>query len=917
MPNPYTGDFDVVAEFAIPALNRLLAAMHQTERLLHSISVRVDDNPLPGSRHRFPVLGGVVDAFGDAVASQNGIGKPNPFPGPAAVTNAVLARQDPVVNVGSVTVVPIVPSHLQGKAQMQLFPPTVDVPDATGENLALRMNAMARYFPDPQTAPLAEFIRGDLQIIAPVNQVRSKAANVVEIDFKATEASIAFTPSYSSQPLTEDDVAGINLLIRNALVTSFQPSSATLPTAVADVQFKTLIGAPKAIAVLLNMSAHAAGSASVTSVFLGGADDFAYAASRDFALASLQPVVDNLLSQPFPPAKFSVNLGLTTLHFTYPITLESAAFDLLSGKIVMTVAGHAGQSNHSWAGPFDFTVTMDFTLAPAGATVTLVSGSISVDASSLLAELVDFFTGAVTNAIASARDAALQTSGAAATVSEMFDADQNLGNFLNSLLAPVAADAPPPDQRVELVYDRVDIEPAAIVLHGSLLLFGWPAAHVEYQPVPSSSGGGPFGSIVHPFGDGPDYSALKSWIPGGTIGQYEWSIEGLEQAFPFSIDQHKFVLLHSGPAATTGAAAVSGTSGPGSGAAVVGSSGSVVTAGGFVPPAYSPICLTVRGTRIAAAGPAVYQPVSGSVCGYTRLPVIAGALTSSAGFAPPALPVTKPGPAGEVLVTGHTTALVARNASEAPSVLVHFADAKSATQLDLLTKALAQSGRSDAPVAVVAVVPAAQLARIRYTQRVIYAEDADGAWARLYGVTGAHRPVTLIVGRQGTTLWKEEGPVDRDALAAALARTLVGGGSAPLSVPLLNARIGQPAPNFLFEYARGRVLPLRKLAGRPVVLVFWRSTSAPSIQAVLEAERGSAAGPALVLAVNDGEPADHARAAAAAHGVTTVVVADSKREISLAYGVTLWPTILTLDAGGTITAIRFGHAPAARGGESR
>ena len=57
----------------------------------------------------------------------------------------------------------------------------------------------------------------------------------------------------------------------------------------------------------------------------------------------------------------------------------------------------------------------------------------------------------------------------------------------------------------------------------------------------------------------------------------------------------------------------------------------------------------------------------------------------------------------------------------------------------------------------------------------------------------------------------------------------------------------------------GRELPLAKLKGRRVVLVFWRSESAPSMQAIaaaLQAKNG--AQPPLVLAINDGEPAQHA-----------------------------------------------------------
>ena len=43
MANDLTGDFDVVAEFSIPAANRVLAAMHRGGRVSHSWTLRVDD----------------------------------------------------------------------------------------------------------------------------------------------------------------------------------------------------------------------------------------------------------------------------------------------------------------------------------------------------------------------------------------------------------------------------------------------------------------------------------------------------------------------------------------------------------------------------------------------------------------------------------------------------------------------------------------------------------------------------------------------------------------------------------------------------------------------------------------------------------------------------------------------------------
>src|SRR5688500_12255622 len=45
MSNDLTGDYDVVVQFSTGAVNRVLAAMHRGNRLLHSLSTRVDDNP--------------------------------------------------------------------------------------------------------------------------------------------------------------------------------------------------------------------------------------------------------------------------------------------------------------------------------------------------------------------------------------------------------------------------------------------------------------------------------------------------------------------------------------------------------------------------------------------------------------------------------------------------------------------------------------------------------------------------------------------------------------------------------------------------------------------------------------------------------------------------------------------------------
>jgi peroxiredoxin len=132
-----------------------------------------------------------------------------------------------------------------------------------------------------------------------------------------------------------------------------------------------------------------------------------------------------------------------------------------------------------------------------------------------------------------------------------------------------------------------------------------------------------------------------------------------------------------------------------------------------------------------------------------------------------------------------------------------------------------------------------------------------------------------------------------------------------VTVPRLNARIGQPAANFLFEYAPGREMPLAKLKGQSVVVVFWKSAAKASIQAVRDLQVNAARSkPApLVLAVNDGDDPQVARAVATESGITATLVTDPKRGISAAYGVSLWPTIVRISPSGAVTGIGYGYVP--------
>ena len=876
MPNNLTGDFDVVAEFSIPAANRVLAAMHRSERFLHSISVRVDDDPPPGPVVP-PVVVGAVDSFGDAIVNHSRIGTPNPFPGDHAATDVAYSVLGTLLNpdVAGATDGPIVPSHLKGRAQLQLFPPTLEVAGATGSKLTVRMNLLSRYFPDSNTSPLAEFIRGELQVTADVNQVASQTANVVDINFKADTAYINFTPAWSSQPLSPENLAGINLMIKNALKTSFLPSNVTLPSDIEFMQFKTLLSPQSAVAVLLNLSGPRGNPASMNNVFLGAGDDFALSAGADFVRAAFQPALDAILVQPSFNVTIPIDVYLTTYHVVYAITLQGASVDLQNGKIVITITGKAAELSHKWYAPdnFDFTAKLSFTLQADGGTANLVPGDVSLDTSSWL---VNVFRGSAAGGIRQVRDQALDQSGAYATVRDTFDVNKSLGGFLNSLL-------PPPRRRfifqpraVALNYTSVEIRPAGIVLHGSLAVPEWPPAFVEFEQVPPNTAPGPHGHVLPRL---PDYSALKSWIPGGTIQRYEWSHQGQPQ--PFLIDQNKFVLV-GGPQVPTS------------------------VSDGLVS-AYSPLCLTVRGTRLSASGPVITQQVSATVCGYNSVSVIPGGLVASVGGALPMLALTHAGAEGQIAIAGHTPAAPDTTGRGTPNLIVHFPDDASAGQLEVLPRALGSSGRKNTPTAVLAPLTPDQLSKSRYTPGVIYGDNRDGAWERVFGAKNARRPLTLIVTPEGKIVWQNEGELNHELLATALRTHLVTCGAGWMGMFRPDVRIGQPAPDFLFEYAPGYQLTLRKLA--PATIVFWKASSTPSIEAARDLQAATRSRKSALLAINDGDTPDLAKQIAEEHGFAANLVADPRREISLGYGVELWPTIILVDEAGAITGVRTGHHP--------
>jgi len=877
MANELTGDFDVVAQFPVPTVNRVLAAMHGAERFPHSFAIRVEDTS--GPPRRWPPIVATIDRFGDAIADPGRIPTLPPLTEPPRPGTVSPVGAHVVVNGanGVFENSPIEPSNLKGRAQLQLFPPTIDVTDGAGTNITVRMSFLGRYFADPATTPMAEFIRGEIHITAPVSQVAAQRLNVIEIDIRAAAVKVSFVRQWSSKPLSAEDLAAITQLIRNSLKTSFLPSNSTLPSNIRHMRFRTMQSAGGTVAVLLNLrdSPEDIGEetpgnpASAGNNFLEGGDGFAFGIGSDFIRSAFQPTLDRILTTPVDPVKFTINGVVHTWHITYTIVLNSATVELRNGEFVVTIKGRA--TTPSWPPNFNFTVTQRLSLSVFGATADLVVGDLSFDTNNWV---IDRFRGRMSSPIRKVANRALNDNATRGAIRKMFSADENLGGFLAKLLEPPETVSTAQPVELNLAYTSIDIRPSGIVLHGSLGVREWRAPRAEFQPIPPTPtgplGGSPFGD------DDPDYTALKSWIPGGTIERYEWKSQGPNH--PGLIDTNTFVYTKPPPGFTSDL--------------------DPAPVSGFVP-----FCLTLHGSRISPSGPPVAETITASVCDVNSFPVFDVALEGES----PLIALAEPDARGMIRVAGHTAARKAATEGGAPNLIVQFGNRDSADKLELVVQALRESGRNDASTAIVAVLSSADLASARYTHGITYADDQDGVWERRFGLGAIRRPMMLIVDPTGKVTWQHEGVVDLATLAEALKKSLVSGSAVKAAMQPTQVRIGQPPPNFLFEYTRGRGVTLRKVEGQPVTVVFWRASSKQSIAAVSNLPRAISNGDGMVLAINDGDPADLARKLFAENKLSATLVTDPERSIALAYGVNSWPTTISIDARGLVSAIRHGH----------
>jgi peroxiredoxin len=821
MANELTGEFDVVAEFSIQAVNNILAAQHQSEVYLHSIPASIDD-------------------------AETGV---------------------------------------HGSVQIQVSTPTVTLPpDEDARRVSIHYQIMAHMVADRNSAAVPEFIHGEVDVTLGVAQTTSDTEDLIEIDLNASDIEVMFTPDPGA-PLTEEETTQVNQIIGNFLRNGFQPVETVvmLPGRGEELRvhhwrFKTMPEDERpAIALLLNLSDRVPAAehrAAITQVFLEEADDFAVAIGRDFLEPTLLELIEDALPSRISGTErlgielFGKFIGIT-VRYTVTLDLDSVRVELSEGRIRISVDGTL---TTNWANG-TFTVTQDFGLTTDGDSIGLVApDDPDVRLELKLPFLARFAEGRIADemvdAVRTARDRALRDAGPLV---------QGLPSGFQDIFPELRVPTP------GVVYTEVEIQSEGVIVRGTLT-FQWQDvvatfATRQLHAQPEDAEG-----VVRS-----ELNAFDSWIPGGTIHRFRW-VYGAEGDIQDEIvEEHKFItqltrdVLHIDIRQLDFRHALQ-------------------------------LCLEVSGTQGAPP-----REVSGWSCsvGAPQGPALED--VGGGGFS---VDVTDSGGA----VVAHVNPLWPGNLRPgvtrpprirgAANMLVHFADSTSFTTGTALRDALVSRSRRDAAVVVVFVLPpGAVVEPLKLDANVGWArtEDAEQAWAK--ALRALQTPATFLVNPEGKIVWHQDGPLEAIPLIAALDEHLVTGRPLRWQQLSLKVRVGEPAPDFLFEYLNGRRIAIRHLRRRPMLLNFWKSWSTPCLAELHHLQKMHdrfARDGLVILAVNSGEDPQRARRVFKENGFSFAFVADADREISKLYGVNCWPTTVSLNEKGIIRHIYFGANPGKR-----
>ncbi len=870
MPNSLTGDFDAVLQVSGGVVNRLLASMHQ------NAYARTD---LPSFSHVITLR------IGDD------------------------QKRDGV----------------RGFVRAQLGAPRIELLHGSTTRFRLEVAVRARYKADPGTTPMAEFIHGAVIADYEMEDVdpscrgwRGIASQYVWIRVVPDSVQFrgdAFDHTSIFQVVLPVDPNRVNALITRQisllLMTRFETAPHKVSGRFRRGAIRTLAtGGQTAVTTALGLGGGepAGNIASVNGIFLGGAG-FAVALSRDVILRMAEPALAAIRrTNPHIPihiatGKYNPVPDFDTVYrvSTTNPTVEWHPFSSIVVPFLNVAVGSFAVLKVKFSGSattdsilpnLTFDVEQDIVLSfDSGAERLILSAGTTTVSPHVGGPFGPAAESAVRQPIANIVKGVAES--AAAQAQPSLDAVIGRKSELNGQLRTF-------DDQAATRFDSAEFINEGMVLRGRVSLTHLRSPETFFERA--------LGEDM--------YTAFQSWIPGGRIDQFRWSWRWLAGGKPEGgtsgnvSNDDVFVLRRPEIrrsrwggvlASLTDTIPLPGLDGRGT------------------------ICLEISGVQTESGSGALVPVTSRTLCRNFGLSlyVYANGSLLLRSWQEPELSQTVPFP--ELAV------IDARTLGGAPAntLVLSVGERWDRRAGELLGEALERSRREDAGLGVLVLFGDNNLAHAgrdvvaeieewgrRWGTPVLVNEDVNGGWTAALGLPEGREAWRLVSPTGGVTWMSDQRPEARE-LTAAFDECLRPSPPSPLVPVRTNVSLGlgvsakalHPGYADLLERSPCPLIPLGRLDVRQTVLGFAVAGSASStgklqqLNALLD-RTGEA--PPFVLAVATGSNAAQAQRLQDELCLRFPVLPDESGFITRNFGIGLWPTSVTLDQSGIVTAIDEG-----------
>ena len=407
------------------------------------------------------------------------------------------------------------------------------------------------------------------------------------------------------------------------------------------------------------------------------------------------------------------------------------------------------------------------------------------------------------------------------------------------------------------------------------------------------------------------YTAFQSWIPGGRVDEFRWNWTWHEGGTPGALTSKDVFLLRRPEIVRSRWGGVLSSS-----------LGETTPLPGL--DGQGRICLEVRGVQTDSTAGALVPVTARLLCHNFGLGLSLYAQSSlflRVWRDEPELSQDVPFPE-LALIDARTLG----SRASANTLVLSVGEAWDRRAGEVLGEALERSRRQDAGLGVLVLFRDGTLSRgamaeveewgRRWGTPVLANEDVNGAWSAALRLPRGREAWRLINPVGGVTWLSDERPV-ADHLAKAFDETLHPSAPPSLEPVRLRVRLGlgvsadalHPSYLDLFERASCPPIPLGRLSASQTLVGFavaGSASSAGKLQQMNALLNEAGDDPPFLVAIATGSSAAQAQQMQKELGLRFPVLPDESGAIAQNFGVSLWPTAVTLDRSGIVTAIDEG-----------